>query len=163
RVAFGQQPAARADGQASPEAGGTALKEGGTLAGRAEADLLVDHQLGRGGRVVDLDDVEILGADPRLVVGPGGGPFDGAGFAGGTVPPRDDDRGPHPHPGAAVGPGDVGGAEDGGGGAVADGGAHHQRQGGDNGPAGQDLFPRHLVAVLGQRVERAVQVVLHRD
>ena len=134
------------------------------VAGRAQAELLVGHQLGRGGGVVQLDDVEVVGPDAGLLVGLARRPARPRP----ALPARGRCRTPATLARTRTGSTSrrrayVLGADDDGGGAVADRRAHEQGERPGDLPAGQHVLDGHLVAVLGVRVERAVPVVLHGD
>ena len=74
RVALAQQAAARVDGQVAVQAGAARVEQLRAAAGRREAELLVDDQLGGRAGVVDLGAVEVVGAEARLLVGRPRGP-----------------------------------------------------------------------------------------
>ena len=137
----------------------------GPLAGLGEADLLVDHQLGRGAGVVDLGAVDVLGADAGTLEGflrrQGGRAASGSSRSW-TLPERTTEA-------RIRGPEDAAPArrllaqQDDGRGTVGDRRAHQQGQRVDHDPAREHLLDAQLAAVLGARVEAAVVLVLDDD
>src|SRR4051794_6878545 len=70
RLAEAGEPAARVDGDAlAPDGGVAVVDEPLGLAGLAEPEVLVPVELERGREVVDLGDVDVVGAEPGLLVG----------------------------------------------------------------------------------------------
>src|SRR6266487_3799360 len=66
RVAAGEQAAARVDRELAAQPRDPVAHQAPGLAGRAQADLLVEVQLGHRGGVVQLDDVQVLPARSGL-------------------------------------------------------------------------------------------------
>jgi len=77
-MALGQQAAAGIDHALSAEAGLAGPQQLGPVARLAEPQLLVGHELRRRGGVVELDDVDLVRPDARLLVRLRGGPHGGS-------------------------------------------------------------------------------------
>src|SRR5262249_33709141 len=69
RVAARAEPAARVDRLAAVERRDMVVDQLRSLAGRAEAEALVEHELGRRHGIMQLDRVEIFGADAGFLIG----------------------------------------------------------------------------------------------
>src|SRR4051794_16196396 len=68
RLALRQQASRRVDRQPAAEARRAGLDERAALAGRAEAELLRRNDLGAAVGVLQLDDVDVVGAEARRLV-----------------------------------------------------------------------------------------------
>jgi len=163
-VPLAQQAAGGVHGLAPAELRGPRRDVLAALALGAEPELLVGHDLGGGGRVVDLDHVEVLRAHTGLLVGVARGQLDGVGLVFGVVVAR-----VHHARDDAHGLGDPELArlalahDDRGCGAVADGGAHRARERLDDHPLVQHVLDGERLLELRAGVQAAVERVLRRD
>ena len=159
---LGQQTTAGVDRDTSPDRCGALVDQPAALPLSAQAEFLVDDELGRGRCVVHLGDVQILRTDAGHFVRLARHPLGHAGLAGFVIPARAEDRGFDVHRlgGELLGFGGAGQHD--GRGAVADRRTHHARQRiGDHGRC-QHVLHAAWGLELGVRVEAAVGVVFGR-
>jgi hypothetical protein len=109
--------------------------------------------------VVELDDVQVLGAQPGSLVGQAGCPGGRVGLGAIVTAPRRQDRRGNPDAAPMARPPRQHERRR----PVRQRGAHEQSERACDGPRGQHLLQRDLFAELGIGVEHAVMVVLDRD